>query len=43
MTEKNPGKIALALSLPVSVLLIIASYFGVFIENTYSRETLTLS
>ncbi|NMB99849.1 MAG: hypothetical protein GYA35_06175 [Thermoanaerobaculaceae bacterium] len=43
MTEKNPGKIALALSLPVSVLLIIASYFGVFIENTYSRETLTLA
>jgi len=43
MTEKNPGKIAFALSLPLSVLVIIASYFGVFIENTYSRETLTLS
>lgn len=43
MKTKNFDKIIPALSLPLFVFLVIASYFGIFNENTYSKETLTFA
>ena len=37
--EKTHGKIILALSLPLLVFLVIASYFGIFISETYGELT----
>ena len=40
MNKNNQSKIILALSLPIAILIIIASYRGLFIPGTYSKETL---
>jgi len=41
--EKTHGKIILALSLPLLVFLIIASYFGIFITETYAELTVSFT
>jgi len=42
MAEKNPGKIAFVLSLTISVLLIIASYSGIFYRKyLFARDANT--
>lgn len=38
MINKNSGKVILAMSLPLNLLVIVASYCGIFVEKTYSRE-----
>ncbi len=39
LTDNKLGKIILALSLPLLVFLVIASYSGIFITTTYARNT----
>ena len=40
MNKNNQSKIILALSFPLTILIIFANYFGLFIPDTYSKETL---
>jgi hypothetical protein len=39
MTSDNPNKAILLLSLPIAIFVIIVSYAGLFIPDTYARET----